>query len=64
VPEIIENGANGFLVGDVNSAVEAVGSLDAISRRNCRKIVQDRFSRARMVDNYISVYHKIIDKKN
>ena len=64
MPEIIENGANGFLVGDVNSAVEAVGSLDAISRRNCRKIVQDRFSRARMVDNYISVYHKIIDKKN
>ncbi len=64
MPEIIENGANGFLVGNVNSAVEAVGSLDAISRRKCRKIVQDRFSRARMVDNYISVYHKIIDKKD
>jgi glycosyltransferase involved in cell wall biosynthesis len=63
MPEIIENGANGFLVGDVCSAVEAVRSLDAISRRKCRKIVEERFSRERMVEDYLSVYHKIIDKK-
>jgi len=63
MPEIIENGANGFLVSDVCSATEAVRRLDAISRRKCRKIVEERFSRARMVEEYIGVYHKIIDKK-
>ncbi|KJS18425.1 MAG: glycosyl transferase [Peptococcaceae bacterium BRH_c4b] len=63
MPEIIENGANGFLVGDVSSAAEAVCSLDAISRRKCRKIVEERFSRERMVEDYLSVYRKIIDKK-
>jgi glycosyltransferase involved in cell wall biosynthesis len=64
MPEIIENGANGFLVSDVDSAAEAVRSLAAISRRQCRQIVEERFSRERMVDDYISVYHKIIGKKN
>ena len=63
MPEIIENGANGFLVSDVSSAIEAVRSLDAISRRKCRKIVEERFSRERMVEDYLRVYHKIIDKK-
>jgi glycosyltransferase involved in cell wall biosynthesis len=41
-----------------------VRSLAAISRRQCRQIVEERFSRERMVDDYISVYHKIIGKKN
>lgn len=64
MPEIIENGVNGFLVGDIDSASEAVRSLDGISRRECRKIVEKRFSRERMVENYLDVYHKIIDKKS
>jgi glycosyltransferase involved in cell wall biosynthesis len=63
MPELIENGANGFLVSDVRSAAEAVRSLAAISRRKCRQIVEQRFSRKRMVDDYISVYHKIIGNK-
>ncbi|KJS02453.1 MAG: glycosyl transferase [Peptococcaceae bacterium BRH_c4a] len=63
MPEIIENGVNGFLVSDVSSAIEAVRSLDAISRRKCRKIVEERFSRERMADDYLRVYHQIIDKK-
>lgn len=64
MPELIENGSNGFLVSDVNTAAEAVGRLPAISRRKCRQLVEQRFSRERMVEDYISVYHKIIGKKN
>ncbi|MFA4884821.1 MAG: glycosyltransferase family 4 protein [Desulfotomaculaceae bacterium] len=63
MPEIIENGANGYLVSDVYSAAEAVRSLEAISRRKCRTIVEERFSRERMVDDYLGVYHKIIGQK-
>ncbi len=62
MPEIIDNWINGFLVSDVCSAVEAVSSLDAIARRKCRQIVQERFSRARMVEDYLGVYQKIINK--
>lgn len=62
MPEIIENGANGFLVRDVSSALKAVHSLDSISRRKCRDIVEERFSRERMVEDYICVYNKIIGK--
>lgn len=61
--EIIQNGVNGFLVRDVRGAVEAVNGLDAISRRLCRKTVEDRFSRERMVDEYLDVYQKIISAK-
>jgi glycosyltransferase involved in cell wall biosynthesis len=64
MPEIIENGVNGFLVSDVRAATEAVRSLDAISRRQCRKMVEERFSRERMVEEYLGVYHKIIAKKS
>lgn len=63
MPELIENGANGFLVSDIKTAAEAVRSLAAISRRKCRQIVERRFSRERMVDDYISVYQKIIGRK-
>ena len=34
-----------------------------ISRRKCRKIVEERFSRERMVEDYLEVYRKIIDQK-
>jgi len=63
MPELIENGANGFLVDDVSSAVEAVRSLNTILRHKCREIVEKRFSRERMVEDYLAVYHKIIDLK-
>ena len=63
MPELIENGANGFLVDDVCAAGKAVRSLGTISRRKCRKLVEERFSRERMVEDYLCVYRKIIDQK-
>jgi glycosyltransferase involved in cell wall biosynthesis len=64
MPELIRDGGNGFLVNDVTSAAAAVGRLGSISRLQCRKIVEERFSRDRMVEDYIRVYEKIIKKKN
>ncbi|MDD4237359.1 MAG: glycosyltransferase family 4 protein [Desulfotomaculaceae bacterium] len=63
MPELLENGVNGFLVDDVPAAAEAVRSLSLVSRLKCRQLVEERFSRERMVEDYLDVYHKIIDQK-
>ncbi len=62
MPEIIQDGVNGFLVHDIGSAVRAVGKLKEISRSKCRRVVQEKFSQERMVENYLSVYRQILDK--
>ncbi len=60
MPEIIQNGVNGFLVTDIDSAVEAVRKVKDISRKDCRKIVVEHFTRERMVENYLKIYRQII----
>jgi glycosyltransferase involved in cell wall biosynthesis len=60
MPEIIEDGVNGYLVDDVAGAAAAVERLPAISRRRCREVVEQRFSVGRMVDDYIRVYEAIM----
>jgi glycosyltransferase involved in cell wall biosynthesis len=60
MPELIDNGQNGFLVDNVNEAVEAVARIKAIDRATCRDHVERRFTVARMVDAYIHVYETIL----
>jgi glycosyltransferase involved in cell wall biosynthesis len=60
MPELIENGKNGFLVGDVNEAVEAVARVKEIDRAACRRHVERHFTVDRMVDAYLNVYKTIL----
>lgn len=60
MPEIIDNGKNGFIVENVDEAVEALGKISEIDRQCCRDTVENRFSVERMVDDYIKVYQQII----
>ncbi len=60
MPELIENGKSGFLVGDVNEAVEAVARIKEIDRAACRRHVERRFTVDRMIDAYIHVYETIL----
>lgn len=62
MPELITNGENGFLVSNVDEAVDALDKIPSINRKTCRDIVEKRFSVDRMVDDYIKVYEKIINK--
>jgi len=59
--EIIRDGSTGFLVDDVDAAVRAVARLDTIDRRRCRDEVETRFTSRRMADDYLAVYHKILN---
>jgi glycosyltransferase involved in cell wall biosynthesis len=63
MPEIIRDGTTGFLVEDVDAAVQAVGRIDTISRRRCRDEVEERFTCRRMADEYLAVYQKILEDR-
>ncbi len=63
LPEIVAHGVNGFLARDVGEAVDAVQRIRELSRRDCRKVVQERFSRDRMVDDYLNVYNQVLALK-
>ena len=60
MPELITSGVNGFLVPDVDGAVEALAQVERLDRAACRRTVEDRFSSERMVDEYLSVYTNIL----
>ena len=60
VPEIVRDGVNGFVVGDVDEAVAAVGRLDEVARDRVRADAETRFSQKRMVDDYLRVYEQVL----
>lgn len=62
MPELIENGVNGFLADSVEEAAEFVSDLKSLDRKNCRKIADERFSLSRMIKDYLELYGKVIDK--
>jgi glycosyltransferase involved in cell wall biosynthesis len=60
MPELIEEGVTGRLVGDVAGAAAAVSGIDAIERGACRRRVEQRFSVQAMADRYIALYRQIL----
>ncbi|MDD5459487.1 MAG: glycosyltransferase family 4 protein [Phycisphaerae bacterium] len=59
--EVVADGVTGFLVKTVDEAVKAVGRIERIDRKNCRKRVEENFSIEKMVDGYEKVYEKIFE---
>lgn len=61
MPELVSPGVNGFLVHDVDEAVDAVTRLGEVSRAQCRMTAESRFSIERMVDEYLHVYERAFE---
>jgi glycosyltransferase involved in cell wall biosynthesis len=61
VPEIMEDGA-GFVVEDVEEATRAVERLASFDRRRCREVFEKRFTSARMAENYVNIYERLLEK--
>ena len=59
MPELIENGITGFIVDDLDHAIEAIGHIGQINRAMCREIAKKRFSIDHMADAYIALYQQI-----
>jgi glycosyltransferase involved in cell wall biosynthesis len=60
VPEVVADGVTGWLVDDVDGAVQAVARLDELDRAACRSRVEERFSVERMVEGYLQVYEQVV----
>ncbi|MGB0497805.1 MAG: glycosyltransferase family 4 protein [Rubricella sp.] len=61
VPEIIDDGVNGFVVDGLDDAVAAVKSLPSIDRQTVRRRFEMRFSAARMARDYERIYEDLTD---
>ena len=58
--EVIQDGETGFLVNDVEGALEALELIPTISRKKCRDRVANCFSIDTMVKKYEQVYEGIL----
>lgn len=61
MPELIRHQETGFLVSNIAEAVSAVNQVRFIYRQQCRKWALSRFSRERMVSDYLVQYRRILD---
>jgi glycosyltransferase involved in cell wall biosynthesis len=59
VPEVLEEGRTGFLVNDLQEAASAVKNVSQLSRDECRRTFEERFSATRMAKDYLTVYRKL-----
>jgi glycosyltransferase involved in cell wall biosynthesis len=56
VPEVIQDGVTGFIVGSVAEAVRDVGRLERLDRRRIRSQFELRFSATAMARRYLALY--------
>ena len=61
--EVIADKQTGYLVNNVDEAVEAVSRIDGIDRKKCRQRVEENFTIDRMVAGYEKVYEEIFRRE-
>jgi glycosyltransferase involved in cell wall biosynthesis len=59
MPELIADGATGFLVDEIEGAVAAVGRSENLDRPAIRADAVARFGIRRMVEAYLAVYEEV-----
>jgi glycosyltransferase involved in cell wall biosynthesis len=59
--EIINHAQNGFLVDTREEAVAAVDASSSLDRVAVRSSVEERFDAERMVDDYLTVYRRVVE---
>jgi glycosyltransferase involved in cell wall biosynthesis len=60
VPEVMEQGRTGFVVRELDDAIEAVRRVRYLSRARCREVFEERFTAQRMARDYVDVYAQLI----
>jgi glycosyltransferase involved in cell wall biosynthesis len=59
--ETIENGRTGFLVRDVEEMTTALLRAREIDSEICRQVARERYSAERMAEQYLDLYHQLLD---
>jgi glycosyltransferase involved in cell wall biosynthesis len=60
MPEIVDEGVTGFVVGSIDEAVARAREIDDLDRRAVRSTFERRFSLERMVNEYEAAYARLV----
>jgi glycosyltransferase involved in cell wall biosynthesis len=63
VAEVMDDGVTGFVVNDIEQAVEAARRVRDLSRARCREVFDKRFTASPMANDYINVYTRLADSR-
>jgi glycosyltransferase involved in cell wall biosynthesis len=58
VPEVVEHGRSGYIVGSIEEGVGAVRAAGNLSRRGVRACFDARFTSRRMAEDYLRIYEQ------
>jgi glycosyltransferase involved in cell wall biosynthesis len=60
VPEVVEEGRSGLIVDEWRAFESAIEQADELDPHEIRRAVEERFSRGRMVDDYVAAFEQAI----
>jgi len=63
VAEVMDSGVTGFVVNEIEEAVDAVRRVRDLSRARCREVFEKRFTANRMASDYVDVYSRLADSR-
>lgn len=61
--EIITHGTTGFVVETMDEFIDALEQVDMIDPKECRRRVENMFTAETMINNYESVYMRVLESK-
>lgn len=63
VPEVVQDGVNGFICKDAADMAQKVADLHKIDRRVVRRIVEEKFSNGAIVKDYLKLYKTLVERR-
>jgi glycosyltransferase involved in cell wall biosynthesis len=63
VPELMQDGVTGFIVDDLEEAIQATERASMLDRSRCRQWFERHFSARRMAEEYVTIYQRLIDSQ-
>jgi glycosyltransferase involved in cell wall biosynthesis len=63
LPEIVDDGETGFIVDSADEMCQAIARASHLSRRLCRERAVERFDSRHMIENYLTLYRRMITRR-
>jgi len=59
----MQDGISGYIVPDLDAAVDAVKRVPQLDRKKIRKQFEQRFTAAHMTQDYLKIYERMVTRK-